>query len=117
VSEGSGENVFVVRGGGIYTNDPSSSILLGVTRGAVIRIAEDLGYEVMIRKISRGELFISDEVFFTGTAAEVTPVVEIDCRPVGAGKRGPVTDAIQQRFFEIVRGERPEYDKWLTFID
>ena len=117
VSEGSGENIFIVRGGTIYTNDPSSSILLGITRGAVIQIAEDLGYKVMIRKISRGELFISDEVFFTGTAAEVTPVVEVDCRKVGDGTQGTITHAIQERFFEIVRGERPEYDQWLTFID
>ena len=116
VSEGSGENVFVVRGGRIYTNDPSSSILLGITRGAVIQIAKDLGYDVTIRKLSRGELFISDEIFFTGTAAEVTPVVEVDSRRVGNGMRGPVTKAIQDRFFEIVQGKREEYDDWLTFI-
>lgn len=116
ISEGSGENVFVVRGGRIYTNDPSSSILLGITRGAVIQIAKDLGYDVTIRKLSRGELFISDEIFFTGTAAEVTPVVEVDNRRVGSGMRGPVTKAIQDRFFEIVQGKRAEYDDWLTFI-
>jgi len=117
ISEGSGENVFLVRGGVIYTNDPSSSILLGITRGSVIKIARDLGYEVVIRKMSKGELFISDEIFFTGTAAEVTPVVEIDERIVGNGKKGPVTDDIQKRFFEIVNGKRPEYDEWLTFIE
>lgn len=116
ISEGSGENIFVVRGEVIYTNDPSSSILLGITRGSIIKIAEDLGYEVVIRKMSRGELFISDEIFFTGTAAEVTPVVEIDKRNVGNGKKGPITDAIQKRFFEIVKGKRPEYDKWLSFV-
>jgi len=116
ISEGSGENVFVIRGGKIYTNDPSSSILLGITRGSVIKIAEDLGYEVTVRKLSRGELFISDEIFFTGTAAEVTPIVEVDDRPVGDGKRGPVTKAIQERFFEIVEGKREEYDDWLTFV-
>lgn len=116
ISEGSGENVFVVRGGKVYTNDPSSSILLGVTRGAVIQIAKDLGYEVIVRKLSRGELFISDEIFFTGTAAEVTPIVEVDFRKVGEGKRGPVTKRIQERFFEIVQGKRPEYDNWLFFV-
>lgn len=116
VSEGSGENVFLVRGGKVYTNDPSSSILLGVTRGAVIQIAQDLGYDVHIRKLSRGELFISDEIFFTGTAAEVTPIVEVDNRIVGDGKRGPVTKTIQDRFFEIVAGKREEYNHWLTFV-
>ena len=117
ISEGSGENIFLVRGGLVCTNDPSSSILLGITRGAVIRIAEDLGYQVVIRKMSRGELFISDEIFFTGTAAEVTPVVEVDERIVGSGRKGPVTDAIQKRFFEVVNGKRPEYDDWLTFVE
>jgi len=116
VSEGSGENVFIIRGGVIYTNDPSSSILLGITRGAALKIAEDLGYKVMIRKLSRGEFFVSDEVFFTGTAAEITPIVEVDHRPVGNGKKGPITTAIQERFFEIIQGKRPEYDNWLTFI-
>jgi len=116
ISEGSGENIFVVRGGVIYTNDPSSSILLGITRGAAVKIAEDLGYRVVVRKISRGELFISDEIFFTGTAAEVTPVVEIDDRVIGDGKKGPITDAIQKRFFDIVKGKLPEYDEWLTFL-
>ena len=117
VSEGSGENIFIVRGDNIYTNDPASSILLGITRGSAIKIAEDLGYTVTIRKISRGELYIADEVFFTGTAAEVTPVIEIDNRPVGDGAKGKVTSAIQKRFFEIVKGERDDYDQWLDFVD
>lgn len=116
ISEGSGENVFIVRGGRIYTNDPSSSILLGITRGSVIQISKDLGYDVTIRKLSRGELFISDEIFFTGTAAEVTPVVDVDLRKVGDGKRGPITKKIQDRFFEIIQGKRPEYDNWLFFV-
>ncbi len=116
VSEGSGENIFIIRGDVIYTNDPSSSILLGITRGAAVKIAEDMGYKVVIRKISKGELFISDEIFFTGTAAEITPIVEIDNRKVGNGKKGPITDAIQKRFFDIVNGRLPEYDEWLTFV-
>jgi branched-chain amino acid aminotransferase len=116
VSEGSGENIFLVKDGVVVTNDAESSILMGITRASVIQIAKDLGYEVRIKTISKGELFVADEAFFTGTAAEVTPIQEIDDRPIGAGCPGPVTKAIQERFFEIIAGKLPEYRKWLTFV-
>lgn len=117
VAEGSGENVFIVRDGIVYTNDATSSILVGITRDTAIQLARDIGCEVVIKKISKGELYIADEVFFTGTAAEITPVVEIDGRTIGNGTKGPVTDAVQQRFFEVIKGKTSEYDRWHTFLD
>ena len=113
VAEGSGENLFVVRGGGLLTNDEESSILLGVTRDAVIQIARDLGYEVEVGVIRLDDLMAADEAFFTGTAAEVTPIRELDDAVIGQGTRGPVTEAIQRRFFDAVLGREPRYRIWL----
>lgn len=114
VSEGSGENIFVVSGGEILTPPVASSILMGVTRSAVIQIAHDLGYPVREGDIPRELLYIADEVFFTGTAAEVTPIRSIDKIKVGAGSRGPITAAIQQEFFALTSGEKPDRHGWLT---
>lgn len=114
LAEGSGENLFIVKGGVIRTNDESSSILLGITRDAVIRIAKDLGYRVEIGWLRREDLVMADEAFFTGTAAEVTPIREVEGLPVGRGARGPVTARIQEVFFEAIRGRAPRYRDWLS---
>jgi branched-chain amino acid aminotransferase len=114
VSEGSGENLFVVRDGVLYTAPLSASILQGITRDAVTAIALDLGYEVREMLMPRELLLIADEVFFTGTAAEITPVRSIDRSPVGDGKRGPITRAIQERFLAIATGKAPDTRGWLT---
>ncbi|MFP4632038.1 MAG: branched-chain amino acid transaminase [Halobacteriales archaeon] len=116
VSEGPGENVFVVDDGVIYTPPVDSSILDGITRRSAIEIAEDLGYEVVEKRVSRGELYTADELFFTGTAAEVTPIRSVDDREIGDGGRGPVTEEVQQTFFEVVEGERDDYRDWLDFV-
>jgi branched-chain amino acid aminotransferase len=115
VSEGSGENVFIVRDGKIFTPHSASSILEGVTARSVIQIAADLGFEVLDRHISRGELYQADEVFLTGTAAEIVPVREIDDHQMG--EPGELTKAIQTRFFEAIQGKRDEYLEWLDFVD
>jgi branched-chain amino acid aminotransferase len=114
VSEGSGENVFLVREGRILTPPLGASVLAGITRDSIIRIARDLGYEVVEGLIPREALYVADEVFFTGTAAEVTPVRSIDRIPVGAGRRGPVTERVQREFFAYVNGEIPDRFGWLT---
>jgi branched-chain amino acid aminotransferase len=114
VSEGSGENLFVVRDGVLYTAPLSASILQGITRDAVTAIALDLGYEVREMLMPRELLLIADEVFFTGTAAEITPVRSIDRSPVGDGKRGPITRAIQERFLAIATGKALDTRGWLT---
>ncbi|MDY6774251.1 MAG: branched-chain amino acid transaminase [Candidatus Nanohaloarchaea archaeon] len=113
VSEGPGENVFLVRDGKIVTPDLSSSILEGITRKSVITLAEDLGYEVEERRVARGELYTADELFFTGTAAEVTPIRKVENVEIGEGTKGPITDEIQQRFFDTVEGKVEEYQDWL----
>jgi branched-chain amino acid aminotransferase len=114
VSEGSGENIFMVRGGVIHTPPIGASILNGITRDSVIRIARDLGFEVTESLIPREALYIADEVFFTGTAAEVTPVRSIDRIPIGVGRRGPVTERIQKEFFACIAGETGDPYNWLT---
>lgn len=114
VSEGSGENLFVVRDGVLYTAPLSASILNGITRDAVVTIARDLGYDVQEMLLPREFLLVADEVFFTGTAAEVTPVKSIDHSPIGEGRRGPITRAIQERFLAIVTGKAPDSRGWLT---
>jgi branched-chain amino acid aminotransferase len=114
VSEGSGENIFVIIKGKIYTPPLSNSILGGITRDCAMRIAEELGYTVVESVIPREMLYMADEIFFTGTAAEITPVRSVDRMPVGAGKRGPITERIQSRFFGIVEGELPDTYNWLT---
>jgi branched-chain amino acid aminotransferase len=114
VSEGSGENIFVVRDGKIATPHPASSILDGITGRSVKQIAADLGIEVVERQVARGELYKADEVFLTGTAAEVVPVREIDDHLLG--EPGELTKAIQKRFFEAIQGKREEYLEWLDFV-
>jgi branched-chain amino acid aminotransferase len=115
VSEGTGENIFIVRKGRLKTT-PLTSILEGITRNAVIELAREQGLVVLEERFTRDEMYIADEVFVTGTAAELTPVREIDKRPIGTGKPGPVTAALQKRFFSIVRGEDPSHDSWLTRV-
>jgi len=115
VAEGPGENLFVVRDGELYTPGLSESILAGITRDSVIDIARDMGYPVHDQAtISRGELYTADELFFTGTAAEVAPISGVDDVAIGDGSRGPVTEAIQSRFFDVVAGRTEDYDDWLT---
>ena len=114
VSECSGENVFVVKKGLVYTPPLAASILPGITRACVIQLARDLGYEVREELLSREMLYLADEVFLTGTAAEVTPVRSIDTIPVGEGRRGPVTAHLQEQFFGIVRGELEDRFGWMT---
>ena len=115
VSEGTGENIFVVRKGCIKTT-PLTSILEGITRNAVIDLAREQGVVVLEERFTRDEMYIADEVFLTGTAAELTPVREIDNRRIGTGKPGAITLALQKRFFSIVRGEDPTHESWLTRI-
>ena len=116
VAEGPGENIFMIDDGKIYTPPVDSSILDGITRQCVIEIAEDLGYEVIEKRISRSELYTADELFFTGTAAEVTPIKSVDDRQVRDDGRGPVTKEIQQTFFEAIDGERDGYTGWLDYL-
>jgi branched-chain amino acid aminotransferase len=113
LAEGAVENIFIVKNGRLLTNDQKSSILLGITRDSAMRIARDLGYEVEVRTLKLDELLDADEAFLTGTAIEITPIREVDGRAIGAGGRGPVTEAIQKTFFDIVAGRRPEYRHWL----
>ena len=120
VSEGAGENIFVVKNGVIYTPDLSAGALSGITRNTVFHIAQDLGIEVIQKRITRDEVYIADEAFFTGTAAEVTPIRELDRIPLGkddyVGSRGPITEKIQSAFFDIVNGRNPKYAHWLTKV-
>jgi branched-chain amino acid aminotransferase len=113
VAEGSGENIFMVRRGAL-TTPPRSAILEGITRDAVLTIAADQGIAAREEYFTRDQLYTADEAFFTGTAAEITPIREVDRRTIGAGSRGPVTKAIQEVFFSAVRGENPKYRSWLT---
>jgi branched-chain amino acid aminotransferase len=115
VSEGSGENLFLVRNGGIVTNDRDASILMGVTRASILEIANDLGIPTSVAAISVEDAYGADELFFTGTAVEVTPIREVDGHVICGGKPGPVTRRIQETFNAIVRGQRPEYRRWLAF--
>jgi len=114
VSEGSGENIFIIKDGVVVTPDLSAGALNGITRNTVFAICQDLGLEVQQRRITRDEVYISDEAFFTGTAAEVTPIRELDRIAIGAGSRGPITQQIQAAFFDIVNGRNPKYAHWLT---
>lgn len=115
VAEGSGENIFIVRDGVIVTPGEDASILGGITRDSVITLARDQGFRVVERRLTRNDLYMADEVFFTGTAAEITPICEIDRRVVGSGQPGPVTRALQKSFFEVVTGKDRAYDKWMTY--
>lgn len=116
LAEGSGENLFLVRDGRLVTNNESHSILLGITRDAVIRIATDLGHEVEIATLKLEDLLVAEEAFFTGTAAEVTPIREIDGTVIGCGARGPVTERIQQVFFGATQGRDARYKDWLHSV-
>jgi branched-chain amino acid aminotransferase len=116
VSEGSGQNIFLVRDGILYTPPIGSSILGGITRDCIITLAHDLGYTVTETVIPREALYIADEVFFVGTAAEVTPVRSIDKIEIGNGRRGPVTEAVQRAFFDVINGEVPDTHGWLTYV-
>ena len=116
VSEGPGENIFIVKGGILYTPDLSAGALNGITRNTIFHIAQDLGLEVVEKRITRDEVYIADEAFFTGTAAEVTPIRELDRIEIGCGSRGPITEKIQSAFFDIVNGRNPKYAHWLTKV-
>lgn len=115
VSEGSGENIFIVEGDKLITPPPSANILVGITRDTVITLARnELGMETIEREIDRSELYAADECFMTGTAAHVTPVVELDHRPIGNGKMGPVTARLIQLYFDVIKGKNPKYAHWCT---
>ena len=116
VSEGAGENIFVIKDGMLYTPDLSAGALNGITRNTIFHIAKDLGLEIVQKRITRDEVYIADEAFFTGTAAEVTPIRELDRIEIGAGSRGPITEKIQNAFFDIVNGRNPKYAHWLTKV-
>jgi branched-chain amino acid aminotransferase len=116
VAEASGENIFLIKRGKIATPPLGASILAGITRDAVLTLCRELGFEAVERMISRDELYTADELFFTGTAAEVTPVREVDGRVVGAGARGPLTKRLQDRFFQLVRGPETWHPEWLAFV-
>ncbi len=115
VAEGSGENIFIVRDGVIYTPDLTSA-LDGITRRTLISLAEELGYKVVVKRITRDEVYIADEAFFTGSAAEVTPIRELDNRAIGSGSRGPVTEKLQSAYFDLVHGRLPGHDQWLSLV-
>lgn len=120
VSEGAGENIFVVKGGVVYTPDLSAGALNGITRNTILHVCKDLGLELVQKRITRDEVYIADEAFFTGTAAEVTPIRELDRIEIGnrgdGGARGPITEKIQSAFFDIVNGKNPKYAHWLTKV-
>ena len=115
VAEGSGENIFIFRNGVLKT-PPLTSVLEGITRDAVIQIAKEEGLNFEAERFTRDELYIADEAFFTGTAAEITPIREVDKRTIGQGKPGPITKKLQSRFFDIVQGRDPKYIDWLEFF-
>jgi len=115
VAEGAGENLFIVKDGAIYEPEIASA-LTGITRATVHTLAADLGIAVHTRRLTRDDLYIADEAFFSGTAAEITPIREIDGRRIGAGQRGPVTERLQSAFFDVVNGRLPEYHHWLTRV-
>lgn len=115
VAEGSGENIFIVRNGVIYTPDLTSA-LEGITRETIFRLAAEIGVEVREKRITRDEVYVADEAFFTGTAAEVTPIRELDNRTIGQGKRGPITEKLQAMYFDQVHGRRETNPEWLSYI-
>jgi branched-chain amino acid aminotransferase len=115
VAEGAGENLFMVKDGVIYEPEIASA-LMGITRNTVITLAAELGYKVVAKRLTRDDIYIADEAFFTGTAAEVTPIRELDNRTIGSGSRGPVTARIQSLFFDVVNGKVPAHADWLSFV-
>ncbi|MBT9486118.1 MAG: branched-chain amino acid transaminase [Rubrivivax sp.] len=116
VSEGAGENLFIIKKGVVYTPDLSAGALNGITRDTILAICQDLGLKLVEKRITRDEVYICDEAFFTGTAAEVTPIRELDRITLGEGARGPITGKIQAAFFDIVNGRNPKYAEWLTKV-
>lgn len=116
LAEGSGENLFVVKGGVLITNDKDASILMGITRASILEIAPDLGIKTRVAPLAVEDVLGADELFFSGTAVEVTPIREIDGHTIGDGKPGPVTRRIQETFNKAVRGELPQYRRWLSFV-
>ena len=117
VAEGPGENIFSIQDNVLITPPKSSDILVGITRDSIIKIAEKMGVEVVERDLRREELCTSDELFFTGTAAEVTPITSVDSRKIGGGKPGPITTMIASKYSAIVRGEDRDFDSWLTYVN
>ena len=115
VAEGSGENIFIVRKGKLYTPDLTSA-LEGITRDTIVQLAKELGYEVIEKRITRDEVYTADEAFFTGTAAEVTPIRELDNRAIGTGTRGPITEKLQALYFDVVKGKSAKHADWLTLV-
>lgn len=115
VAEGAGENLFIVKNNTIYEPELTSA-LMGITRDTVLTLANAAGINVESKRLTRDDIYTADEAFFTGTAAEVTPIRELDRRTIGNGTRGPVTEVIQKQFFDIVNGKSPTYDKWLTYV-
>src|SRR5262249_10701630 len=116
IAEGSGENLFLVKNGAIVTNDKDASILMGVTRASILEIARDLGIETRVAAMSVEAVLGADELFFSGTAVEVTPIRDVDGHAIGDGKPGPITRRIQLTFNQAVRGQLPQYRKWLSFV-
>lgn len=117
VCQGSGENLFLVKNGELHTPDLAGGALDGITRRTIIQFAEDLGIKVVERRITRDEFYLADEIFMTGTAAEVTPIREYDDRVIGNGGRGPLTEKLQTLYFDVVHGRNEQYMDWLSFID
>ncbi|MDI9623298.1 MAG: branched-chain-amino-acid transaminase [Methanothermobacter sp.] len=117
VSEGSGENIFIVKDGELYTPPVSSSLLPGITRDSVIRLANEMDINVREERIPREMLYLADELFFTGTAAEITPIRSVDGIKIGDGRRGPLTEKLQENFFKILRAETEDRFEWLTYIE
>jgi branched-chain amino acid aminotransferase len=115
VAEGSGENVFIVRNGKLITPDLTSA-LEGITRDTIVQLAGEIGLQVVEKRITRDEMYTADEAFFTGTAAEVTPIRELDNRAIGDGKRGPITEKLQSMYFDIVQGKSVEHADWITLV-
>ncbi|OIO73048.1 MAG: branched chain amino acid aminotransferase [Zetaproteobacteria bacterium CG_4_9_14_3_um_filter_49_83] len=115
VAEGSGENFFMIRNGVIYTPELTSA-LDGITRETVMKLADELGYKVVVKRITRDEVYVADEAFFTGTAAEVTPIRELDGRSIGTGTRGPITKILQDKYFDVVHGRSEQHTDWLAYV-
>jgi branched-chain amino acid aminotransferase len=115
VAEGAGENIFIIKRGKLYTPD-MTSCLEGITRASIIELAGEIGIPVIEKRITRDEVYCADEAFFTGTAAEVTPIRELDNRSIGSGKRGPITARLQAMFFDCVNGKAEKHASWLTYV-
>jgi branched-chain amino acid aminotransferase len=116
ISEGAGENIFVMLDDVIFTPSVASSVLLGITRDCALTILRDLGYEIRFEPLPREMLYIADEIFFTGTAAEISPVRSVDRIPIGSGSRGPITKKVQDEFFGLTSGQKPDRYGWLTHV-